>query len=230
MLEINNIRKRYKNSDFSIQIENAKFREGKISCVLGRNGSGKTTLLKIIGGHLNIDSGEINVFGSDISKELASRRPTSTVFQNLGLFPHLTVAENLALAVEPNKLFGKSKDVLSNVDKVIADFQLEELRNNKPSQISGGQQQRVAIARAICSNPKVLLLDEPTSALDYQNIKILDDLLKNIKSTNKVPVIIIVSHDWHFVMDIADEIFYIEKGSILFSGNKENFKKTKFYK
>lgn len=229
MLQINNIAYKYKNSDFYVQIDNAEFEPHKITCVLGKNGSGKTTLLNLFGGHLPLQNGTIKVFDTDITNIGASERPIATVFQELGLFPHLSVHKNLALAIEPNRLFGKSDNVDSDVSDIIKAFQLKTLQNKKPTSLSGGQQQRVAIARAIATKPKVLILDEPTSALDYQNIAILSHLLQKLKSSKQVPIIIVVSHDWHFVMDIADNIIYIENGKQVFQGTKNEFKKTVLY-
>ena len=229
MLKISNIAYKYKNSAFSVQINKAEFEPYRITCVLGRNGSGKTTLLNLIGGHLSLQKGTITVFDADITNTNANERPIATVFQELGLFPHLSVRKNLALAIEPNRLFGKSDNVDSDVSEIIKTFQLETLQGKKPTDLSGGQQQRVAISRAIATRPKVLILDEPTSALDYQNIAKLTQLLQELKKSQQVPIIIVVSHDWHFVMDIADDILYIEDGKQIFQGTKEEFKVTELY-
>ncbi len=229
MLHINNISYTYNNSDFSLEIDNTEFQPNKITCVLGENGSGKTTLLNIIGGHLLIKEGSVIVFENDISNVIATGRPVATVFQNLGLFPHLSVRKNIALAIEPNRLIGKSENVDLDTNTIITKFQLEDLQHKKPTSLSGGQQQRVAIARAIATSPKVLILDEPTSALDYQNIAKLTVLLKELKNSQQVPIMIVVSHDWHFVMDIADDIIYIENGKQIFQGSKDKFKTTSLY-
>lgn len=229
MLQINNIAYKYKNSDFSVQIDNAEFKPNKITCVLGRNGSGKTTLLNLIGGHLPLLEGVITIFDADITSSNANERPIATVFQELGLFPHLSVRENLALAIEPNRLFGKSDNLDNDVLDIIKKFQLETIQDKKPKALSGGQKQRVAISRAIATKPKVLILDEPTSALDYQNISKLTQLLQELKKSQQVPIIIVVSHDWHFVMNIADDILYIENGKQIFQGTKREFKETKLF-
>ena len=103
------------------------------------------------------------------------------------------------------------------------DFSLTEYAERKPNQLSIGQQQRVAIARATAIKPSVLLLDEPTSALDFSNINYLKTLLQELNKKQTVPICIIVSHDLHFVLSIADEIKYIDNGELVFEGNKEAF-------
>ena len=229
MLVIKKIKYSYSNSGFSLDIDKAEFKPNKITCVLGENGSGKTTMLLNIGGHLSLKNGSISIFDKDISNTNAHERPVATVFQELGLFPHLSVRKNIALAIEPNRLIGKSENVDAETDAILTMFQLKDLQYKKPMTLSGGQQQRVAIARAFGTSPQVLILDEPTSNLDYQNIRKLTSLLQELKTSEQVPIIIVVSHDWHFVMEIADDIIYIENGKQIFQGTKEEFKATTLY-
>lgn len=231
MLLLEDIEFNYRNGrgSFNISINELKFDSSLITCVLGKNGSGKTTVLSLIGGHLQSEKGKIVLAGEDISLLKAELRPTSTVFQQIGLFPHLTVKENIELAIEPNSLFKKSATTKNKAEKILVDFSLKEFEKRRPSQLSVGQQQRVAIARALSSDPKVLLLDEPTSALDFANIRILKGMLKEIKERQTVPVIIIVSHDLHFVLEIADSIKFIENGRFVFNGTTEEFQKSKYY-
>ncbi|MBK8243259.1 MAG: amino acid ABC transporter ATP-binding protein [Saprospiraceae bacterium] len=200
-----------------------------MNAVLGKNGSGKSTLLQIIGGHIDCERGEIILFNKDITDTSAINRSTATVFQTISLFPHLTIKENIELAIEPNALFGKKKSTLELGRKILIDFKLNELAYRYPNQLSIGQQQRVAIARAIATNPSVLLLDEPTSALDFESIKYLKSLLLELKAKKTVPICIIVSHDLHFVLSIADEIKYIDNGRLVFEGNNQAFKNSKYF-
>jgi len=231
MLQLKNIKFHYRNErgSFKISIEETKFDSSIITCVLGKNGSGKTTVLNIIGGHLQADQGTVLLFGTDITNLKAESRPTSTVFQQIGLFPHLTVKENIEIAIEPNTLFRKLQTTKNKAEQLLIDFNLTEFEKRKPSQLSVGQQQRVAVARALGSEPKVLLLDEPTSALDFANINYLKNLLAEIKQRETVPVIIIVSHDLHFVMNVADNIKYIENGKFVFEGTTKDFQSSKYY-
>ena len=231
MLELRNIKFKYHSArgTFNIFIDETKFDASIITCVLGENGSGKTTLLNIIGGHLQSESGNVILYGEDITNLKAEARPTATVFQQIGLFPHLTVKENIEMAIEPNTLFRKSIVTKNKAEKLLVDFKLNEFEKRKPSQLSIGQQQRVAIARALSSNPKVLLLDEPTSSLDYANINYLKILLEDIKHRETVPVIIIVSHDIHFVMNVADNIKFIDNGQFVFEGTAKEFKLSRHF-
>jgi ABC-type Fe3+/spermidine/putrescine transport system ATPase subunit len=231
MLELNKIKFKYADigTSFSIEILQTQFNDSLITCVLGKNGSGKSTILNLLGGHLQADSGNIILEGHDITALAAEYRPTSTVFQQIGLFPHLTVKENIEIAIEPNTIFKKSATTKSKAIKLISDFNLLEFINRKPAQLSVGQQQRVAIARAISTDPKVLLLDEPTSSLDFANISSLKNVLSDIKAKQIVPVIIIVSHDLHFVLETADNIKFIEAGKLVFEGTTIEFKQSKYF-
>jgi ABC-type sulfate/molybdate transport systems ATPase subunit len=206
-----------------LKIGEATFNCSQITCVLGKNGSGKSTILRIIGGHLPLKAGNITLFDENIADLKAEDRPTSTVFQEIGLFPHLSIKENIELAIEPNSFFRASSHTKLKADKILNEFDLTQFEKVKPYQLSLGQQQRVAIARALAPEPRVLLLDEPTSALDFANISILKETLKSIKEKKAVPIIIIVSHDLPFVLSIADNIKYIENGSFIFDGSSKSF-------
>lgn len=231
MLILDNIVFKYgtNSNGFEIDISKILFKPNIISAVLGKNGSGKTTLLNIIGGHFKCSKGSIKLFDTDISNTKAVDRNVSTVFQTISLFPHLTVRHNLEIAIEPNSFFKKKKTTKELASNLLSDFNLLELADRKPDQLSIGQQQRVAIARATASNPSVLLLDEPTSALDFVNIDYLKNLLSELKRKKAVPICIIVSHDLHFVLSIADEIKFIEDGKLVFEGSSEEFKTSRYY-
>ena len=231
MLEIKNLHFRYRQLDAEagIHIEATTFQKGKTTCVLGENGSGKTTLLNLIGGHLFSKEGQILLLGKDLSTLQSEARPTATVFQQIGLFPHLSVKQNIEIAIEPNSFWGVSSATKSKAMQLIEEFDLIPFVNRLPSELSVGQQQRVAIARAISTNPSVFLLDEPTSALDFVHIKALKSLLLDIKQKEKAPIIIIVSHDLPFVLDTADEIKYLKHGKIIFEGTKQEFIRSEWY-
>jgi ABC-type Fe3+/spermidine/putrescine transport system ATPase subunit len=231
MLNLKNICLTYGRSAaaFSINIPELQIQQSKITCLLGKNGSGKTTLLNIIGGHLLPQAGTIILNSVDITKNKPQQRPISTVFQEIGLFPHLTVLENIELAIEPNRLFGFSKLARKQSRHILKEYALIELSDKLPNELSIGQQQKVAVTRAITTNPDVLLLDEPTSALDFENIKNLRLLLAQLRQQQTVPVILIVSHDLPFVMNVADEIKYMEDGQIVFEGSVAEFSASPYY-
>jgi ABC-type Fe3+/spermidine/putrescine transport system ATPase subunit len=231
MLTLENIKYRYPNStqEFELDLRALSFSPSLITCILGRNGCGKTTILNLIGGHISPRQGKILLDETDLTTLSANKRPTATVFQQIGLFPHLSIQENIEMAIEPNSIFRRSQATKSHAENILEQFNLTKYRKAKPAQLSVGQQQRVAIARAISTKPKILLLDEPTSALDFFYISKLKGLLAELKESNSVPTMIVVSHDLQFVVDIADEIKFIEAGSCVFEGSSTNFKQTKYF-
>lgn len=234
MLKLSNIEFSFTDGnrakDFKIRIDELAFQQHLIYCVIGRNGSGKTTLLNIIGGHIFPDAGRVFLDDQEITTLPAGRRPTATVFQSLGLFPHLSVRGNIEIAIDPNGFGRRKEDTFNRATKIIEDFELHDLEKSRPSSLSIGQQQRVAIGRAVASSPQVLLLDEPTSALDFEYIANLRKLLFRIKESCEVPIIIIVSHDINFVNSIADYVMYIENGGVKWQGNKDEFKVSNLIK
>ncbi|HEY2024839.1 ABC transporter ATP-binding protein, partial [Paraburkholderia sp.] len=138
--------------------------DGKLVCFLGPSGCGKTTLLRMIAGLETPTSGSLHLAGRDITRLPANRRDFGMVFQSLALFPHMTVAQNVAYPLKLRKL-AKDKQT-RRVAELLELIQLPHMANRPVTQLSGGQRQRVAIARAIASEPQLLLLDEPLSALD----------------------------------------------------------------
>ncbi len=141
-------------------------RQNEFFTLLGPSGCGKTTLLRLIAGFEHPNEGRIDLNGASIEELPPYQRPVNTVFQNYALFPHMTVAGNIAFGLE---MLGKPRDeIAARVDKMLALVRMEAMRGRRTNQISGGQQQRVALARALAPAPKVLLLDEPLSALDLK--------------------------------------------------------------
>ncbi|RVA99611.1 ATP-binding cassette domain-containing protein, partial [Mesorhizobium sp. M7A.F.Ca.CA.004.05.1.1] len=137
---------------------------GEFLTLLGPSGSGKTTALMMLAGFEDTTEGEILIDGQRIDNVPANRRGIGMVFQNYALFPHMTVAENLAFPLEVRKL-GRD-EVTRRVRNVLDMVQLPEFGNRRPAQLSGGQQQRVAVARALIFEPNLVLMDEPLGALD----------------------------------------------------------------
>lgn len=186
-------------------------RDNEFFTLLGPSGCGKTTLLRMIAGFEDITEGQILLYGDEIASLPPNKRPINTVFQNYALFPHMTVAENVAFGM---KMLGKGK---AECEKRAADMlslvKLAEFADRKPAQLSGGQQQRVALARALAPGPKVLLLDEPLSALD---LKLRQDMRVELKQLQRETGItfVFVTHDQEEALTMSDRIAVMSAGEL----------------
>ncbi|MFT4151809.1 MAG: ABC transporter ATP-binding protein [Paracoccaceae bacterium] len=185
--------------------------KGEFFTLLGPSGCGKTTLLRLIAGFEMPTSGQILLDGQDITTLPPNRRPVNTVFQSYALFPHLTVAQNIAFGLE---MQGRPRaEVKATVDRMLALVKLEPMAARKTSQLSGGQQQRVALARALAPKPKVLLLDEPLSALDLKLRKEMQVELKRLQVETGI-TFIFVTHDQEEALTMSDRIGVMSAGKI----------------
>ncbi|MEW9804780.1 ABC transporter ATP-binding protein [Mesorhizobium sp. ZMM04-5] len=191
-------------------------RENEFFTLLGPSGCGKTTLLRLIAGFEYPTEGAILLHGDDIAGLPPFKRPVNTVFQSYALFPHLTVAENVAFGLE---MLGRPKDEIAGRVSTMLDLvHLRELGNRRTDQISGGQAQRVALARALAPSPKVLLLDEPLSALDYKLRKEMQIELKRMQHETGI-TFVFVTHDQEEALTMSDRIAVMSKGKILQIGS-----------
>ncbi len=191
-------------------------RENEFFTLLGPSGCGKTTLLRLIAGFDFPSAGEILLYGQDIAPLPPFKRPVNTVFQSYALFPHMTVAQNIAFGLE---MLGKPKEeVKARVSEMLRLVRMEALKDRRTSQISGGQQQRVALARALAPQPKVLLLDEPLSALDYKLRKEMQIELKRLQHQTGI-TFIFVTHDQEEALTMSDRIAVMSAGKILQVGS-----------
>jgi iron(III) transport system ATP-binding protein len=192
---------------------NLKIDTGEIVSLMGSSASGKTSLIRSIAGFHNISSGTIQIDGQVVDDSIrrsdVAMRNVGVIFQDLALFPHLTVRENICFGLnnidstQQQNRAKKLEDLLS----------IENITNRYPNQISGGQQQRVAIARAIAPKPNLLLLDEPFSALDYElKDNLMNDIMKLIKSENITAILITHSAEEAFKM--SDKIAFISDNTI----------------
>ena len=187
-------------------------RENEFFTLLGPSGCGKTTLLRIIAGFEFPTSGRLLLGGEDIAEHPPNRRPVNTVFQNYALFPHMTVAENIAFGLE---MLGTARgEVEDRVAEMLALVRMDELARRKPGALSGGQQQRVALARALAPHPQVLLLDEPLSALDYKLRKEMQVELKRLQHETGI-TFIFVTHDQEEALTMSDRIAVMNGGRVL---------------
>jgi spermidine/putrescine transport system ATP-binding protein len=186
-------------------------RRGEFFTLLGPSGCGKTTLLRLIAGFEMPTGGTILLDGADITTLPPNRRPVNTVFQSYALFPHLTVAQNVAFGLE---MLGKpAAEVRSTTDRMLALVKLEALASRKTAQLSGGQQQRVALARALAPQPKVLLLDEPLSALDLKLRKEMQVELKRLQTETGI-TFVFVTHDQEEALTMSDRIGVMSHGKL----------------
>ena len=183
--------------------------QGSFFALLGPSGCGKTTTLRMVAGLERPSSGSIHLGDLDITYEKPYRRPVNTVFQSYALFPHLTIAENVAFGLRRR---GK-KDVKVAVDQMLELVELQAQAKKKPAQLSGGQQQRVALARALINRPEVLLLDEPLGALDLKLRRAMQLELKRIQ-TEVGLTFVHVTHDQEEAMTMADTIAVMNGGVI----------------
>ena len=196
--------------------------QGHLVCFLGPSGCGKTTLLRIIAGLEHPSGGSMHIGEDDITALPANRRDFGMVFQSLALFPHLSVAENIAY---PLRLRDKRKTqnaqggisgkaaIARRVSEMLDLIKLPHMANRAISQLSGGQRQRVAIARAIASSPRILLLDEPLSALDAKLRESMQVEIRQLQQRLGITMIL-VTHDQREAMTMADEIVVMDNGYI----------------
>jgi ABC-type Fe3+/spermidine/putrescine transport system ATPase subunit len=192
--------------DFSLEVP-----AGSFCTLLGASGSGKTTLLKLIAGFENLDGGSIHIGDRDMDGVPVARRNIGMVFQNYALFPHMSVAGNVAFGLEMRRL-GRAKTA-ERVKAALALVGLEELHDRFPRQLSGGQQQRVALARALVINPDILLMDEPLGALDKNLRQGLQWQLKQLQASLGV-TIVFVTHDQEEALHLSDWIVLLNEGRI----------------
>ncbi|GAB4381994.1 MAG: ABC transporter ATP-binding protein [Elainellaceae cyanobacterium] len=184
---------------------------GEFFSLLGSSGSGKTTTLRLIGGFEIPEYGQVYIGGEDVTTLPPYRRNVHTVFQNYALFPHLTVAQNVAYPLTIARV--AKPEITPRVQEALRMFQISELGDRKPSQLSGGQQQRVALARALINRPKVLLLDEPLSALDA---KIREEVRQELRSLQKQInlTFVYVTHDQEEALALSDRIAVMSQGRV----------------
>lgn len=190
---------------------NREIETGKVVVIIGASGSGKTTLLRCLNRIEMPTSGDIKIDDVSINEISRSETVSGMVFQGFNLFPHLTVERNLTIApVKINKI--PEAAAKTKAAQLLEEVGLSDKLQAYPNHLSGGQQQRVAIARELMMDPKILLYDEPTSALDPSNVIELEKVVERLKKTGMTQFI--VSHNIEFAVNVADEIWFIEKGEI----------------
>ena len=215
MIELQNISKSFGHTlvleDFSLKVQ-----EGETLVLLGLSGSGKTTTLKILNGLVKPDNGEVSFNGALLSEQNLQqvRLNTGYIIQQGGLFPHYTVAENIAVVP---RLLKWDKDYTIQRTKLLLQklhLEPEAVMHRYPSTLSGGQQQRISIARALARNPEVLLMDEPFGALDPLTRQSILDEFKNLDEL-KDKTKVLVTHDVKEAFELGDRIAIMDAGKIL---------------
>jgi spermidine/putrescine transport system ATP-binding protein len=197
---------------------NLKVQQGSFTVLLGPSGSGKTTLLLILGGFLTPSEGRVFIAGQDCTLTPPAQRPTTTVFQDYALFPHMSVAANVAFGLRMRGVRAAERNGAAlNMLRLVG---LETQAVKKPHQLSGGQRQRVALARALIMQPQVLLLDEPLGALDVKLRRQMQDELKTLQKRVGT-AFIHVTHDQEEAMALADTVIVMNGGRIVDWGTPE---------
>ncbi|HKW59594.1 MAG TPA: ABC transporter ATP-binding protein [Candidatus Dormibacteraeota bacterium] len=185
--------------------------EGEFFTLLGPSGSGKTTLLRLIAGFERPDDGRIELGGRDVTTVPPHLRDTNTVFQDYALFPHMSVADNIAYGLKVKGVSRQARE--RRVERALAMVRLSGLGHRRPNQLSGGQRQRVALARAVVNEPEVLLLDEPLGALDLKLRQEMQIELKQIQKEVGI-TFVYVTHDQEEALTMSDRLAVMANGQI----------------
>lgn len=199
--------------NYALKQVNFSLKQGRICAIVGNSGSGKTSLLRLIAGLERPNTGSIYIKGQEVSSPNSilapQKRGVGMVFQNFTLFPHLTVAQNIA--------FGLKDKQSEKVASLLQMIELEGYENRYPNELSGGQQQRVALARTLAVDPQLLLLDEPFSSLDASlKSKLRLEIQSILKKINIS--MIFITHDIQDAIAIADDIIFLQAGHIIEQG------------
>ena len=216
LIEIKNLVKTYDGATNVVDNLNLTINDGEIVVLIGESGCGKTTTMKMINRLIEPTSGTIEINGKNIKQfeKIELRRNIGYVIQQVGLFPHLTIAENIALIPklvkkDPAEILAKVKELMGMVD-----LEYDEYADRYPEELSGGQQQRIGVARALANDPDIILMDEPFSALDpitreqlqHELLKLQDELHKTI---------VFVTHDIDEAFKIGDKVALMKDGAII---------------
>lgn len=215
-VELIGINKQFpKTNDHALKEINLSIEEGELITILGTSGCGKTTLLKMVNRIFEPDSGEIRLFGRRINEmdPIKLRRGIGYVIQQIGLFPHLTIGQNIA--VVPKILGWEKKKIKERIEELLrlVNLDAQEFIKRYPAQLSGGQQQRIGLARALAGDPALMLFDEPFGAIDAINRENLQDELLNIHQASK-KTFLFVTHDIHEAFKLGTRVLIMDQGKV----------------
>jgi len=217
LLKIINVSKLFGDT-VAVKKINYEIFSGDFVAILGPSGCGKTTLLKMIGGFIEPSSGSIEIENLNITNIGPEKRPTNMVFQGYGLFPHMTVKQNISYGLKIQKI--NKEEIEDRTNEILNLVKLSDLANRNTEKLSGGQQQRVALARALIMKPKVLLLDEPLAALDLKLRHAMQDELRRIHDQIG-GTFVFVTHDQSEALSLANRIAVMNEGEIVQEGDAE---------
>ncbi|MFT4145186.1 MAG: betaine/proline/choline family ABC transporter ATP-binding protein [Mobilitalea sp.] len=216
MIKFENVTKKYGEGPAAVQKLNFEIKDGELLVLIGPSGCGKTTTMKMINRIITHSEGRISIDGKDINSldPVMLRRKIGYVIQQVGLFPHYTIEDNIALIPRMNKW--KEKEITDRVSQLMRTVGLEPevFAKRYPKELSGGQQQRVGVARALAANPDVILMDEPFGALDPITREQLQDELLRIQSEMH-KTIVFVTHDMDEALKLGDRIAIMKDGELL---------------
>jgi len=215
MIEFEQVEKRYGEKAVAVQPFDLTIEDNQFICVIGTSGSGKTTLVRMINRMIEPSSGSIKINGQDVTKlnEDELRRQIGYVIQNIGLFPHMTIRENIMIVPKllkwsEEKKSGVAERLIQRVDLPI------EYLERKPKNLSGGQQQRIGVIRALAASQDIILMDEPFGALDPITRDALQEMIKGLQQEMK-KTIVFVTHDMDEAIKLADKIIIMDHGEIV---------------
>jgi len=197
-----------------VTVDRLEIQKGKLMVLIGPSGAGKSSLLNVLAGFIP-HTGQILLGGRAVHTLPSHRRKIGYLFQDLYLFPHMTVFQNLKIAMQTQRL--KKSQVIEEIETLLELFRITDLAKSYPGQISGGEKQRVAMARAMASKPDLLLLDEPLSHLDYRTARYLREQFKRVQQQFGLTTLF-VTHDLHEARELGDRILVMEKGHLRLFG------------
>lgn len=220
MIQLKNINKVYDDGFQALKSIDLTFEEGKINVLIGPSGCGKTTTMKLLNRLTEYTDGQILIDGKDLNQinPIELRRQMGYVIQNIGLFPHMTIHDNVATV--PKLLKWDKQRIRTRVDELLdlVNLDPDTYRDRYPSELSGGQQQRIGVIRALAAEPSTILMDEPFSALDpISREQLQDELVRLQQEINKT--IVFVTHDMDEAIKIADQIILMKDGELIQKGS-----------
>jgi ABC-type Fe3+/spermidine/putrescine transport system ATPase subunit len=210
-LQLSHVGKVFDNGTAAVIDFNLDVNKGEFIAFLGPSGCGKTTTLRMIAGFEDISSGDIFIRGERINDLLPEQRPTSMIFQNYALFPHMTVRENVSFGLDVKNMPGAERD--AKVTRILEKLDLMAVQGQRPDRLSGGQRQRIALARSLVVEPSILLLDEPLGALDANLRKSIQNELKLLQRSLGI-TFVFVTHAQSEALALSDRIVVMNQGRI----------------